>query len=89
MLFRIDSFEDNADWNYTVNVFCVLDISDIAVEYVDLKGDIVLFNAFTILFNILIITNENKFTSGAGLLSWFPSQQFEGMMYLLISNMNP
>ena len=42
-----------------------------AVEYVELKGDIVLFNGFTILVNILIITDENKCTLGAGLLSWF------------------
>ena len=36
-----------------------------------LKDDIVLFNVFTILVNILIITNENKCASGSGLLSWF------------------
>ena len=39
----------------------------VTVEYVDLKGDIILFNKFTILVNILIITNENKCTSGTGL----------------------
>ena len=36
-----------------------------------LKGDIELFNIFTILVSILIITNENKCSSGTGLLSWF------------------
>ena len=51
--------------------------SFVTVEYVDLKGDIVLFNTFTILVNILIITNGNQCTSGTGLLSWFLLKQFE------------
>ena len=49
----------------------------VTAEYVDLKGDIELFNIFTILINILIITNENKCSSGTGLLSWFLLKQFE------------
>ena len=49
----------------------------VTVEYVDLKGDIELFNIFTILVNILIITNENKCSSGTGLLSWVLLKQFK------------
>ena len=38
-----------------------------------------MFNAFTILVNILIMTNENKCTSGAELLSWFLLKQFKDL----------
>ena len=47
------------------------------VECVDLKGDVVLLNTFTISVNILIITSENKCTSGARLLSYFLLIQFK------------
>ena len=63
-------------WFFVMNVFEKL-FSFVTVEYIDLKGDIELFNIFTILVNMLIITNENKCSSGTGLLSWFSLKQFE------------
>ena len=43
---------------------CAIIVYNEYVEYVDLMGDIVLFNVSKIsLVNILILTNENKYTS--------------------------